>query len=52
MNSNKEKTAKPAGITNEDLKEAIILESEELLRENREIIIKRAHKRLRQKFGR
>lgn len=42
---------KPKEITNKDIQEAIAAESAELLREEKEKIIRRAHKRLRQKFG-
>jgi len=45
------KITKPEGITNKDLQEAIALETSDLIRENRELIMKRARKRLREKFG-
>jgi len=38
-------------ITDKDLKEALIEEKKKVLDEHREEIIKRAHLRLKQKFG-
>lgn len=47
------KTAeKPKGVTNKDLQEAIVEETKDLIKENRELIMKRAHKRLIEKFRR
>lgn len=43
--------SKPKEITNKDLQEAIAAEANELIKEEKEKIIKRAHKRLREKFG-
>ena len=38
------------GVSKEELQNAIFKETEILLRENRELIVKRAHKSLREKF--
>lgn len=43
-------TTKPKGVTNADLQEAISEEIADLVTENRDLIVKRAHKRLRAKF--
>ncbi len=44
------KTTKPKEITNQDIQEAIIAESEELLREEKDKILHRAKRRLMKKF--
>jgi hypothetical protein len=45
-------TEKPKGITNKDIEKAISLEIQEFIEENRDLILKRAKKRLKEEFRR